>query len=595
MIGWASSRRLHWAALLATLVLAPACFRGADATKIVCGDDDHCPSGYQCRVDPNTRQGRCERRASADAPTDAPAGFDAPVGGGGTPATGGTAGSGQGGTRTISGRGGAGGAATDAGLGSGGGAGGTPGYGGDALGTGGTQPQTATGSGGNGATGGAAGRSSQMGTGGQGLAGGSGGSGCPLPEQELCGTACIDPKTDSSNCGGCGKPCAVGQRCSGGGCVCDGTSCPHGCCSDNTCLELTAQSYDKCGKSGAACFSCTGDSYCVGGTCECPFSNRIACGDEICIDIQTSKSHCGTCSKTCKDGCSAGQCFTHLATVAEDEIRIAVNATDVYFVMSKAGTISWVSRSGGAVQLLVSSQPYPDSIALDSNNVYWLNEGLSYGTGSVMKLSLTGGEPVTLATSEAAPEAMAVDASNVYWVDYGDVGEGAIMKVPIAGGTKVQLASGDSVHYPYRIAVDSTDVYWVNVGSGPVADGSIMRIPKAGGPLVTVASGIQGGQDLVVMGGTVYFLSSLGLQSVSTSGGVVSTVKSLPPGGRQWLEMAADTDSIYMGGRGIDLVRLDLIGGGTTRLASDVSRIALDDNNVFWTTRTDINVTPKVP
>ena len=118
MIGWPSSRplRCHGAILpLVILAFAPACFRGADTTKIVCGDDDHCPSGYQCRVDPNLGQGRCERRSPVDGNSekpaddallpDAPAVFDAPVGGGGTSADGGTTGlggvSGQGGTLTV--------------------------------------------------------------------------------------------------------------------------------------------------------------------------------------------------------------------------------------------------------------------------------------------------------------------------------------------------------------------------------------------------------------------------------------------------------------------------------------------------------------
>ena len=608
MIGWPSSRplRCHGAILpLVILAFAPACFRGADTTKIVCGDDDHCPSGYQCRVDPNLGQGRCERRSPVDGNSekpaddallpDAPAVFDAPVGGGGTSADGGTTGlggvSGQGGTLTIGG-GAGGGGATDASLG----AGGVPASGGLAA-TGGAL----AGGGGIGgvvAAGGAAGQSSQIGTGGQGPAGGSGGSSvCSLPGQEFCQTACTDLKTDSSNCGGCGNLCDQGQRCSGGSCVCDGTSCPNGCCSDKTCVDQSAQAAGKCGKPGMACVACSTDAYCTQGACACLFPDRSACGSEMCIDLQTNKDHCGSCSKTCKDGCSAGQCFVHLATVAEDEIGIAVNATDVYFTMSRAGTVSRVSRSGGAVQVLATSQPFPapGEIALDSKNVYWVNQGASQGTGSVMKLSLTGNTPEALATSEIGPIAIAIDGSNVYWAGYADVGEGAIMKVPIAGGTKVQLAVGDSMRYPYRIAVDATDVYWINAGSGPVTDGSIMRVPQAGGTIVTLAADLGPGQGLVVTGGTVYFVSKSGVQSVSSSGGAVSTFKSTPPGAQQWVDIAADTTSIYLSGRGADLVRIDLNTGATTRLASDASCIALDDSNVFWATQTDINVTPKVP
>jgi hypothetical protein len=110
-----------------------------------------------------------------------------------------------------------------------------------------------------------------------------------------------------------------------------------------------------------------------------------------------------------------------------------------------------------------------------------------------------------------------------------------------------------------------------------------------------VASGIDTGTDLVVTGGMVYFPSKLGLQKVSTSGGTVSTVKGPPLGGQVWQYIAADSSSVYMGGSGVDLVRVDLNAGGTTRLATGAASIALDDINVFWATRTDISSTLKVP
>ncbi len=37
--------------------------------------------------------------------------------------------------------------------------------------------------------------------------------------QTLCGNACVDTKTDSANCGGCGKACAMAQVCNGGACA----------------------------------------------------------------------------------------------------------------------------------------------------------------------------------------------------------------------------------------------------------------------------------------------------------------------------------------------------------------------------------------
>ncbi|HEY8432812.1 MAG TPA: hypothetical protein VIL20_30785, partial [Sandaracinaceae bacterium] len=41
----------------------------------------------------------------------------------------------------------------------------------------------------------------------------------------LCGTACVDLRTDRSHCGGCGMACGTDELCQGGTCV---TSCSTG-------------------------------------------------------------------------------------------------------------------------------------------------------------------------------------------------------------------------------------------------------------------------------------------------------------------------------------------------------------------------------
>jgi hypothetical protein len=66
--------------------------------------------------------------------------------------------------------------------------------------------------------------------------------------QSVCATGCVDESTDSANCGACGNTCAGGQRCSGGKCLCDATSCLNGCCdASGTCRPAA------CGTGGGAC------------------------------------------------------------------------------------------------------------------------------------------------------------------------------------------------------------------------------------------------------------------------------------------------------------------------------------------------------
>ncbi len=98
----------------------------------------------------------------------------------------------------------------------------------------------------------------------------------PLSE-EVCGPVC-----EGKACGaddGCGRPCQIGtcldgQRCTAGVCVCDGGTCPEGCCQDNACFPGTSD--DHCGGQGQACsdcltqeMACTGDKVCIVCTPQC--------------------------------------------------------------------------------------------------------------------------------------------------------------------------------------------------------------------------------------------------------------------------------------------------------------------------------------
>jgi hypothetical protein len=56
-----SSRANRIALLCAVLAVVPACFRGADVSKIVCNNTKYCPGGYTCVVEAQKIEGRCEK------------------------------------------------------------------------------------------------------------------------------------------------------------------------------------------------------------------------------------------------------------------------------------------------------------------------------------------------------------------------------------------------------------------------------------------------------------------------------------------------------------------------------------------------------
>ena len=70
----------------------------------------------------------------------------------------------------------------------------------------------------------------------------------------VAGARGVDARGIDSATSDCGNACTVGQRCSGGACVCDEVSCPKSCCNGNVCA--TTQTAAMCGILGAQCGAC---------------------------------------------------------------------------------------------------------------------------------------------------------------------------------------------------------------------------------------------------------------------------------------------------------------------------------------------------
>lgn len=332
---------------------------------------------------------------------------------------------------------------------------------------------------------------------------------------------------------------------------------------------------------------CVTGASCVDGVCTCRQGETMC--DDACADVTTDKDHCGNCTLTCASACSASRCYTELAKATIDSMKIAVNASHVYFTRRDAGTVSRVARAGGAVQVLAEGQNLVQSLALDQNNVYWLNNG--FGTPSLQKLPLAGGEPVEIAsTTDANLASLAIDATYAYWG-----GSGSIVKTPLAGGAEETLASGQLNNG--ALAIDSTNVYWLNYGDG-ANTGSVMKVPKAGGTAVTLASNVDTPYAIAVQGSTVYFASfSDYVKKVATSGGAVSTLSTTTGA----TALAVDANAIYAGGSILNprpLLQLTLAGAEKATLAATtgtVGAVAVDGGTVFWTDGMAVNSVPKSP
>jgi hypothetical protein len=140
---------------------------------------------------------------------------------------------------------------------------------------------------------------------------------------------------------------------------------------------------------------------------------------------------------------------------------VAADATDVYFTDRVGGTVAKCAAAGcnGQPTVLASGQAVPYGIAVAGGNVFWVNQGLGKGAGSVAKCSVNGcALPTVLASGLNAPFAIVVDATNVYWTN---VGDGTVMKCGVNGCAQPTVVSTGGV--PLGIAVDDVNVYWANV------------------------------------------------------------------------------------------------------------------------------------
>jgi hypothetical protein len=293
--------------------------------------------------------------------------------------------------------------------------------------------------------------------------------------------------------------------------------------------------------------------------------------------------------------CSAGGGGSVVATLASNQMfpnGVAIDATNAYWVNAVQGTVKKVPLAGGTPVTLASGQPTASAaaIAVDAAGIYWTNAA----TGTVMKVPLDGGTPTTLASKHGYPYAIAVDATSVYWTDYD---EANVMRVPKGGGPSTTLASGQD--NPQAIAIDATSVYWID-GPAPTGDGvvptcdpgAVMKVPKGGGSPVTLASGLRAPAAIAVDATSVYWLAFTdddnagAVMKMALDGGSPMTLakgESFPAG------IAVDCASVYWIADGPEfsgsLMRVPISGGRVTTLASEQQTplsVATNGTSVVW-------------
>jgi hypothetical protein len=309
---------------------------------------------------------------------------------------------------------------------------------------------------------------------------------------------CETSLTTLTDCGACGVKCQPGEKCSPTGCV---AMCqpPLNPCGD-ACVDL-ATSVSNCGMCSKACpVAFDGAPLCTGGTCglACP-ADKMAC-DDACVDLGADPNNCGQCGLRCPIAgsgpavCSGGACqcspgfaycsrFSECGSPHDDSAHCGPSCQ-----YCAEACIDGTCQNFSTANFVTGVNP--GSMISDGGFLYWADPV----AGTIQRIDVAGGTPEPIAKDQAKPDHLAVDEQNLYWVNL--LGA-AVMKVAKSGGMPEVLAP---VNQPAWVAIDETFAYFTSLG-----DKTVMRVPKAGGMPSLVTNTDVPPHDLIVVGDSVVY------------------------------------------------------------------------------------------
>jgi hypothetical protein len=360
------------------------------------------------------------------------------------------------------------------------------------------------------------------------------GNGCPW-NQIMCGTECVDPRSNPQNCGTCGNYCSsfntpsdAGIGCSNGVCVaCNptagytivatGQGQPIDLAVDSESVYWPAQTTPavvKASLTGATLTTLVSDAQfpTIPG-----FQPTRLTVDTHNVYFSANYSPIGVYEVGLNGGATTSVGGTNIAAWPG---KVAVNSSAVYWVSFTTGDLWRAPLNDPAGAAIIEPGPAAggmdgwDLAGLDDTYVYWYWEGTSpSGRDSFMERApLAGGTPSTVVSDIALTMSATVDSSNLYYTEY----IGTVVKVATeGGGMPVTIASG--LAGPRRIVVDETNAYWTAGGTDNTAsmtcDSVVQTVGLNGGPVTDLATGQYSAYAIAVDSNYVYF-ADIGLGTV---------------------------------------------------------------------------------
>lgn len=428
-----------------------------------------------------------------------------------------------------------------------------------------------------------------------------GSSACKQGEK-LCSDNCVgldDPKT---GCGGdlCDPcPATTGANtvpaCLAGVCK-PGCAQGFGDCNKNAddgCETPVSANLAHCGKCGNACGTAHAGSApkCAAGkcefTCEAGWKNCGPDSEGCNKNVDSDPKNCGACGRDCLGGtCAAGQCsIIPLATGQATPNALAVDANNVYFVNGGNGKLMRMGKDGSGLAdgLAGATLTDPRALVTDGQRLVWSN----YNANAAVKLqraNVNGSGIADVGDSFGTfAGGLAISGNTIAWTNRS--GTNRVVRAPAAGGAAVVVATGNVE--PAGVAVDATHVYW---GSG--ANGNLHRQPLAAAAPCTIGTNcpelapVQA-FNLAVDATNLYFTQAAAVSRIAKGGGAVAAIATNQASP---LAIAIDAKHVYWSAGGS--IRRALLGaatpcdGAACEIVVDgasASDMVLDDKAIYWT------------
>jgi hypothetical protein len=190
-----------------------------------------------------------------------------------------------------------------------------------------------------------------------------------------------------------------------------------------------------------------------------------------------------------------------------------------------------MAAGGGQVTELASGLDRISAVAVDATHVYWVTGGTApaggapRGDGRLQRVPRGGGAVETLASELGNAADLVLDGQDA-WIAASGVasgpGHGGILRVAKSGGPLISVGPANTA---IGLALDAGFVYHTSRDGG----GTLVRVPRTGGqPDRTYTTGLNFPSDVVLVGGTLYFVGDSddtgSVSAVEVAGGTARSV-----------------------------------------------------------------------